>query len=820
MNIYGDGSDGALNVLSGSQSIALNHKHQFSSVNIAAGATLTTGSVSGAVLYILCNGTFTLNGTIDVSNKVDYGNNTWGITLDGDSYSSPGVANGAVGGSTPGASGGAQSNGFGGGGAGGSFTGDDPSHTGINGGAGGSGATPFGTPGSSVNRQSSTPDAVSSGNGNAGSGSAGGSGGALAYWRRTSGNITLNASATGGGGAGSYGSNGGSGSVFHSYISGSGGYFTATNAGGGGGGGGRAGRAGVHIVIKAKTLVLNGTIITSGSNGGNGGNGGDGFSGASGGGGGGGGGGNAGDIHLVFSESLSDSSTKTQSGGGGGSGGTSLDGAGLYGGSGSAGSSGTNDSQRVVDLEGSVSGGGEAILEFESATYHAIGGGLAIGRGYYSTIFQALPQKDYEYRVFDHAGNYIGTWQNVISDFGYQQTINQTPSELTVDIARAPDNVIVKIEGLDDGSGNPILDENSDPILVQTETANAVGEETDVDLNYNVDVYAFYGGYEALLDEFGNEILDENNSAILTQYGAPNGKRVYSGYIGDYELVYGKQTGVKVTIIPHAAEMSHYIFKDPGGDTTVGYSSIDPVVMARDAMDSYNDQGGIITYTTDTMPLSGEVSSYDFKLQTTRESVDKTVDLLPSGYYHFVDPGQNIQYLLQRGSTADHTFYYEKHITELVLKKSITQLKNKVYFVGGDTGSGDLFKYYEDSTSITALRPGLERLSDSRVTLASSAAILSEREIAEFKNPRYRTSVTITDAVYDIESIQLGHMIGFKNFGTFVDSLVLQVVSYDKSKHSIRLDLDMTLPGEAKRLEDLKRSILAEQIRNIGAAPS
>lgn len=482
------------------------------------------------------------------------------------------------------------------------------------------------------------------------------------------------------------------------------------------------------------------------------------------------------------------------------------------------------DPEYELTITSTTAGGGEASLFYESAVMDIVSTTNGQGRATYSTVYQALPQKDYEYRVFDADNNFIGIWENVTSEFSYSQSVNEAPTELNVDIARSPDNRVVRLDPLRDESNEIITDENGDSILVQTETANAVGPDSDIDLNYNVDVYAFYGGYEPLEDENGSTILDENSDPILAQFGFPNGKRVYSGYLVDYELTYGNRTGVRAIIVPHSAEMSHFVFMDEDGNTTVEYNSTDPVQMARDAMDNYIDQGGTMGYNIETMPLSGEVASYDFKLQTTRETVDKTIDLLPSGYYHFPDPGDNLQYILSKAETPHHVFWYEKHITQLKLKKSLTQLVNKVYFAGGTAsdapeGTPDLFKYYEDTTSKNTIRHGLKRISDSRVSLESSAEILSEREISEFKNPRYRTSVTISDAVYDIELIKLGQMVGFKNFGTFVDDLLLQIVSISRQKHTVTLDLDMSMPGEAKRLEDLKRALLSEQIRNIPSIP-
>lgn len=803
MSLYGDGSDGALNVTSGTYSLSLDHKYQFSSVNIAAGATLSTGSPTGSVLYILCSGTFTLNGFIDVSSKVNRGANTWSVTIDGDTYNSPSVEEGADGSYTAGNAGGAPGNGFGGGGAGG--TDNENFYLGGN---GGSGASPFGTPGA-VKSVSAGAGTQSGGAGFAGSGSAGGSG---AAWAANA------AYANSGIGGTSYGATGGNASA-GSLSPPAGGAI----AGGGGGAGGHAGRPGVHVVIKAKALVLNGEVHTSGSAGGNGGRGGNAatlgvYDVEAGAGGGGGGGGNAGNIYLTYSDSLTGTLDDYMSGGSGGTGGVSP--TSVNAGNGDAGNAGSSSIFRSVLLESGAGGGGVATATFESASIDIISGGIAFGKANYSTVIQAIPQKDYEYRVFDSSGNYLATWKDITSDFNYSQSINQNASELTVKIARSPNNRVVKYEQLLDNVSSPILDNNSDPILLATETPNSVGPDTDVKENYNVDVYAFYGGYDNLIDETGDNILDENFEPILTQYGNPNGLRVYSGYIIDYELTYGAQTGVEVRIAPNATEMDHYVFKD-GSNTTVSYASTDPVQMARDNMDSYIAQGGIITYDTASMPLSGGSSPYDFKLQTTREVNDKAIDLLPSGYYHFVDPGENKQYLLNKAVTAHHTFYYEKHITEFKLRKSISQLINKGYFVGGETGIGTtLYKYYQDATSISDYRPGLDRQSDSRVTLDDSADAIMESRIEQYKVPRYRSSIEISDAVYDIETIKLGQMVAFKNFGTFVDSLILQIVTLNKSKHSVTLDLDMIVPDDTKRLFELKRELRSQDVRDIANAPT
>lgn len=468
---------------------------------------------------------------------------------------------------------------------------------------------------------------------------------------------------------------------------------------------------------------------------------------------------------------------------------------------------------------------GDSNMVSETGSLSVVGFEQSLGRLIVLTNYQALAQKDYEYRVFDHNWNFIGIWRDVTSEFSYDQSINQNATELNVEVSRSPNNLAVSYTALLDNLGGTILDNNSTPILVPTETANAVGVGTDIDYNYNVQVLVFYGGYESLLDEFSDPILDNMGEQILVPYGFPNGKVVYSGYISDYTLNYGENVGVDVVVVPHATEMQHQVFKS-GLNTTVTYGSLtDPVQMAQDAMAQYVANGGVIQYSNSSMPLTGEQAPYEFNLQTIREVIDKVVDLLPSGYYQYADPGDNIQYILEKSATPDHIFYYEQHIKVLKLRRSITQLVNQVYFVGGniappDTTEVSLFKYYEDLTSIGTIRPGLERISDSRVTTDLGAQILAQNKINQFKDPRYRTSVEISDGDFDIETIKLGQSVGFKNFGSFVDDLVLQIVTIHRRKHTVILDLDMNIPGEAKRIEEIKKALLSQDVSNIPSTPS
>lgn len=600
-SIYGDGSNGALTV-SGTTSLLTNTKYQYTDLTITGSGTLTTSSTSGAVLYILCSGTFNLQtgGKIDVSNKMNRGQRTDSVTIDGVVYNSPSVSNGGSGrtGTNGYGTAGSQSSGYGGGGAGnGGYTVTDGTFkTGGTGGTGG--ASPSGGGGVYAITSSGNIDY----DGNAGVQSGGGSGtvaikgvGGVTTW------------ATSGAGAGTHGGNGGVGS---GGISGSGTYAWVAN--GGGAAGGLAGRAGVHVVIKAKTLIINGQVITSGTGGGNGGNGGQTnshvglLSGVYGGSGGGGGGGKAGNLTLVYDLSLTDAKTFTATGGAGGAGGTLATTAT----SGTAGTSGSATTTRIIETTTTITKSATytasdspeiykdakytvpyvysttksaqyyagviknitktaeyrvaisldktktvdyevaALKNITKGSVYTITGQADITKG--SDYFVATPhsfaytsvyevdaitiQKSYMYKVYSSTGTYLDTWTNDVSDFTIREELNTAGSVVTVKLPRKADDF---------------------------------GEGSSVDYANKVEIY----------------VIDKE---------APNGLLRFTGFITAYESDYSDES-VTITISSYGAELQYHMMHS-GSNTTVTYSSQDPSVILKAIIDTYNTDGGEITY--------------------------------------------------------------------------------------------------------------------------------------------------------------------------------------------------------------------------------
>lgn len=312
---YGNGSDGALNLTSGTRNLALNTKHQFTTVNVSSGATLT-GIGNGSVLYITATESITISGNLHAWNNVR-GQSSNSVTINGEVFRSPSVADGGNGasiGSTT-SPGGTQGSGFGGGGAGGWY--NSPSR----GGAGGSGSPSPGTGGTGVTGTSGASRMTAAGRN--GGNSSGGSGGLDSGWGSGGGQTAIS-----GAGGSAYGANGGRG---HRTAGGN----PQIYAGGGGGAGGRAAPPGMHIVLQAPSVTITGTVVTrelATKDGQKGGNGGAGYtldgvfgdtanSYLDGAGGGGGGGTNGGNLYIR-TNSLANSATYGMSGGTGGAKGT------------------------------------------------------------------------------------------------------------------------------------------------------------------------------------------------------------------------------------------------------------------------------------------------------------------------------------------------------------------------------------------------------------------------------------------------------------------------------------------------------------------
>jgi hypothetical protein len=174
-------------------------------------------------------------------------------------------------------------------------------------------------------------------------------------------------------------------------------------------------------------------------------------------------------------------------------------------------------------------------------------------------------------------------------------------------------------------------------------------------------------------------------------------------------------------------------------------------------------------------------------------------------------------------TTADFTVVRGRHINELNLAMSIEQVKNYLLLSGGDTGGGvNLYRDYTDAQSVSNFGLRTAPKSDNRVTVTATADALGDTFIEENAQEVQETTLTVLNEHIDITLLTPGKTIGFKNFGNFIDDMVLQIVRREPSFSDGIVSLTLgRLPIRMNdEIQRINRELLNEQTINNPSAPS
>jgi hypothetical protein len=147
-----------------------------------------------------------------------------------------------------------------------------------------------------------------------------------------------------------------------------------------------------------------------------------------------------------------------------------------------------------------------------------------------------LPQKKHRFKVRSPSGDYLGDWRDVASEPSYKQDINNIIGSMPISFSRNDLSIEPKVESLLNEDGTPLTNEDDSVFLIDVTPVSALGEGTNLDTNYDVEVDAIYGQFEALLNEDDTPILNEDGSTILVEEGFPLGRPIFRGYIPRWEL--------------------------------------------------------------------------------------------------------------------------------------------------------------------------------------------------------------------------------------------------------------------------------------------
>lgn len=255
--------------------------------------------------------------------------------------------------------------------------------------------------------------------------------------------------------------------------------------------------------------------------------------------------------------------------------------------------------------------------------------------------------------------------------------------------------------------------------------------------------------------------------------------------------------------------------------TTATYSSKDPATgMLQPIIDDYRLRGGAINYAPGTVDATGLSLTATFNTETILDAIKKCLDLSPSGFYFYVDLGTDTIYFKRTLTTPTYRLIKGRHLTNLNLVMSIVNIKNDLLFSGATIAGTNLYTEYSDPNSRALYGNRLERKSDNRVSLQATADAIGTSFIAERKDEYFETTVTIAATTMDITAFKPGQTVGLRGFGTFIDTLLLQITRLEYSPESVTLTLG-TLPKRfTDDFEQVIRGLVAEQTVANPSAPS
>lgn len=404
-----------------------------------------------------------------------------------------------------------------------------------------------------------------------------------------------------------------------------------------------------------------------------------------------------------------------------------------------------------------------------------------------------MADKEFLYKIYDSAGNYVTTWKDVVSDFSVKSTVNAGISNLVVKLAR---------------------------------TENSFGEGFDIKQGNILKVYTF----------------DKDSGQ--------NGICVFTGILTRYSpIVVGAEEYLTVEFFTAFWDLANKLF-EVAGKTEIAYLSKDPSYILKDIIDKYSAiTGTFLRYGSGTIKDTGTTVSYTFNTVTYQDAIKKVIELCPEGWYYRID-ANNIIHLDSKEITNSHYFTMGKDIIEYNPEKRFENIVNTIYFTGGDTGGGvKLYKKFVNTTSITDNGIRAVSIVDERVTLSATAQVIADRILNEKASPEIRIVIKILDnnfysdkeVGYDIESIEVGQTCKLLNATSKAENLwdtvlfdiaswdfdisnasaiQLQIMSIDYTPDFAVLELSNRQPDIAKRVEDINRNLVNAQTADNPDTPA
>lgn len=287
-----------------------------------------------------------------------------------------------------------------------------------------------------------------------------------------------------------------------------------------------------------------------------------------------------------------------------------------------------------------------------------------------------------------------------------------------------------------------------------------------------------------------------------------------------YSSSYGGGSGGG-TYSPVTGSDLYFVASSGLATTTATYTSKDPTTeIFEPIIDDYRLRGGLLNYSDDSVDATGLSLTVNFNTETIFDAMRKVLSVSPNGFYFYCDLGTDIIYFKETPTTATYLLIKGRHLNRLNLVMSIENVKNDLLFSGAETAGTNLYTEYQDATSQSDYGKRLERKSDNRVTIQSTADAIGDSFIEENSQEYYETVVTVLDTTIDTTLFKPGDTVGLRGFGNFIDRQIMQIVRIEYTPEQATLTLGNMPKRFSNTFEKTIRGLIAQQTVSNPSAPS
>lgn len=206
-------------------------------------------------------------------------------------------------------------------------------------------------------------------------------------------------------------------------------------------------------------------------------------------------------------------------------------------------------------------------------------------------------KKELRHRVYDHSTNaLIGEWNDVGTEISWQEQINNPLSNASLTMARSDDTKFPIVDTLVDEDGTTdLVYENDEAILLDLAAGIGLGEGSDLDLNLDYRLTAYWGLYEEELLENGEPLLTESDEVMLLESVGPSGADLFTGYISSWEADWGESDDVKVNILSQSNELNNIPLMTPDTALVTSTGVVGSVGLAGGGPTDYDQHAQTFT---------------------------------------------------------------------------------------------------------------------------------------------------------------------------------------------------------------------------------